>query len=110
MYDSQNIKYKHYGRSRSTFVIARLLLQSQEVDALGALNRQAESPVPDELHQRAEGAADTEGNGVVQRLLEAIVVEEDTGGGVDVGVGVLGLRGVSTYQAAGDYYIPFRAR
>lgn len=67
------------------------LQETEEVDALGALNRHAQGAVPDELDQRSEGATDTEGDGIVQGLLEAIVVKEDTGGGVDVRVGVLGL-------------------
>lgn len=77
------------------------LLQSQEIDALGALNRQAERAVPDELHQGPKSTADTKGNCIVKRLLEAVVIEEDTRGSVHVGVWVLGLRSVSTSQASG---------
>lgn len=69
------------------------LQQTQEVDALRALNGHAHGTIPDELDQGSEGTADTESDGVVQGLLEAVVVEEDTRNGVDVGVGVLGLYG-----------------
>jgi hypothetical protein len=67
------------------------LKQTQQVDALGALDRHAHGTIPDELDQGSEGTADTESDGVVQGLLEAVVVEEDTGDGVDVRVGVLSL-------------------
>ena len=67
------------------------LHQTQQVDALGPLDGETQSAIPDELDERTQSTADTEGDGVVQRLLEAVVVEEDAGGGVDVGVGVLGL-------------------
>lgn len=67
------------------------LQQTQEVDALGALDGHTHGTVPDELDQRSEGTADTESDGVVEGLLEAVMMEEDTGDGVDVGVGVLGL-------------------
>ena len=69
-----------------------LFLQTQQVDALGSLDGQTQGAVPDQLHQRAQRAADTEGHGVVQRLLEAVVVEEHARGGIDVRVGVLGLK------------------
>ena len=46
---------------------------------------------PDELGEGAQAARDTKGGGVVERLVEAVVVEEDAGAAVDVGVGVLGL-------------------
>lgn len=65
--------------------------QTEEVDGLGSLNGQSESSAPDKLSQRTKGAADTKGDGVVERLLEAVVVEENTRGSVDVGVRVLGL-------------------
>lgn len=68
------------------------LQETQEVNALGTLDGHAQGTVPDELDQGSESAADTKGDGVVQGLLEAVVVEEDTRGGVDVGVGVLGLQ------------------
>lgn len=72
---------------------ADLLEDAGKVDALGPLNGQAEGAVPDELGERAEAAADAESGSVVERLLEAVVVEENAGGAVDVGEGVLCLRG-----------------
>ena len=70
----------------------RLFLEkAQEVDALGALNGHAKNAIPNQLGQRAKSTADTEGDGVVKRLLEAKVMEEDTAGGIDVGVWVLSL-------------------
>lgn len=84
--------------SRGTFdVLSLFLQQALEVDALGALDGHAQGTVPDELDEGSEGTADTEGDGVVQGLLEAVVVEEDTRGGVDVGVGVLGLRDCQSF-------------
>lgn len=84
--------------SSGTFnVLGLFLQQALEVDALGALDGHAQGTVPDELDQGSEGTADTEGNGVVQGLLEAVVVEKDTGGGVDIGVGVLGLRDCQSF-------------
>ena len=74
------------------FTVERLFLQqTKEVDALGALDGHTHGAVPDELDQGSKGTANTESDGVVEWLLEAVVVEEDTGDGVDVGVGVLGL-------------------
>ena len=71
--------------------IRQSFFQAQEVDALRTLNGQAEGTVPDELDQRAQGTADTEGDGVVEGLLESIVVEKDTRGGINVGMRVLSL-------------------
>lgn len=65
--------------------------KTQKVDGLGTLDRQSQSTAPDKLSQRTQSTAHTERYGVVQGLLEAVVVEEDTGGGIDVGVGVLSL-------------------
>lgn len=67
------------------------LQQARNVDTLGTLDGETKGPVPDELDKRSKGTANTESNGVVQRLLEAVMVEEDTGCGIDVGVRVLGL-------------------
>jgi hypothetical protein len=67
------------------------LEQAQEVDALRALNGHAKNAIPDQLGQGAKSTAHTESDGVVKRLLETIVVEEDTAGRVDVGIWVLGL-------------------
>lgn len=57
-------------------------------ERLGALEGHAEGAVPDELGGDTEGARDTEQDGVVVLLVEAVVGEEDTGVGVDVGPGV----------------------
>mgnify|MGYP007135338112 CR=1 FL=1 len=62
-----------------------------EVDALGPLDGQTQSTIPDELGERAKTTRDTKGGGVVQGLSEAVVVEEYTGRRVDVRIGVLGL-------------------
>lgn len=68
-----------------------LLQETLEVDALGALNGETQGAVPDELGEGTQTTRDTKGGGVVQGLVEAVVVEEDTGAAVDVGVRVLGL-------------------
>lgn len=68
---------------------------SLEVDALGALNRQAKGTIPDQLSKRTKATADTKGCGVVKCLLEAVVVEEDTGAGVNIREWILGLICVS---------------
>lgn len=84
------------GGARST----RLFLQqTEQVDALRTLDGHAQGAVPDQLDQGTESTADTEGDGVVEGLLETVVVEEDAGGGVDVGVGVLGLEAVSVLRS-----------
>lgn len=68
-----------------------MLEKTLEVDALGALNGETKSAVPDELGKRTKTTGDTERGGVVEGLFEAVVVEEDTRRGIDVGVRVLGL-------------------
>lgn len=60
-------------------------------ERLGALEGHAEGAVPDELGGDTEGARDTEEDGVEVLLVEAVVGEEDTGVGVDVGPGVCGV-------------------
>lgn len=60
-------------------------------ERLGPLNRGTHGAVDDELGKDAERAGNTEEDGVVRLLGEAVVLEEDTGVGVDVGVRVLGL-------------------
>lgn len=69
-----------------------LVQDALKVNALRALDGQTQCAIPDELCERSETTADTEGSSVVERLLEAVVVEEDTRGGVYVRVGVLSLR------------------
>jgi hypothetical protein len=73
-------------------LFADLVKNTLEVNRLGALNRQAQRPVPDELCKRSKTTADTKGGRVVKCLGEAVVVEKNARRRVDVGVGVLGLR------------------
>ena len=60
-------------------------------ETLGALNGRTESTVNDQLGQDTQSTGDTEENGVVVGLGQTVVLEEDTGVGVDVREGVLGL-------------------
>ena len=60
-------------------------------ERLGPLNGGTDGTVDDELRKDTERTGDTEEDGVVVLLGEAIVLQEDTGVGVDVGVRVLGL-------------------
>ena len=55
------------------------------------LNGGTDGAVDDKLGKDTNGAGDTEENSVVVGLGETVVLEEDTGVGIDVGVGVLGL-------------------
>ena len=52
-----------------------------------------ESTIPDELSGNTKGTGNTKEDGVELHLVEAVVGEEDTRVGVDVGPGVLGLAG-----------------
>lgn len=45
----------------------------------------------DKLSERIEVMGNIEGGGVVEGFVEFVVVEEDVGGGVDVGIGVFGF-------------------
>lgn len=88
--------------------------ETQEVDGLGALNGQSQCSAPDELGQRTQGTAHAECDSVVEGLLEAVMVEQDTRGGVDVRMRVLGLFFVSISsknrsRLERSKYIPFRA-
>ena len=58
---------------------------------LGALEGEAKTAGPDEVSEAAERAGDSEEDGVVLHLGEAVVLEEDTRVGINVGPGVLGL-------------------
>lgn len=69
----------------------RKLQQPLQIDTLRPFNRQSKGSIPDQLRQGAETARDAEGGGVVERVVEAVVVEEHAGGGIDVWVGVFGL-------------------
>jgi hypothetical protein len=77
---------------------ADLLKDTLEVDALGALDGQTQCPVPDELCEGAEATADTESRSVIQRLVEAVVVEQHTRRRIDVRERVLGLVHWSVYR------------
>lgn len=68
-----------------------LLKETLQVDALGPLDGQTKRAVPDELREGAKAARYAEGGGIIQRLVEAVVVEEHAGAAVDIRVGVLGL-------------------
>jgi hypothetical protein len=70
-------------------------------EGLGALNGHAKSTVDDQLGQDTKGTGHTEQDGVVVSLGQTVVLEEDTGVGIDVGVGVLGLA-VLGQNAGGD--------
>lgn len=65
--------------------------ETLEVDTLWSLDRETKGTAPDKLGEWAKSTADTEGDGVVKRLLEAVVVEEDTGSSINIRVRVLGL-------------------
>ena len=58
---------------------------------LRPLDRGTDGTVDDELGQHTNGTRDTEEDGVEALLGQAVVLEQDTGVGVNVGVGVLGL-------------------
>lgn len=60
-------------------------------ERLGALDGHAQSTVDDQLGQDTQGSRHTEQDGVVVGLGQAVVLQEDTRVGVDVGVRVLGL-------------------
>lgn len=58
---------------------------------LGPFDGEAEGAGPDQGREDAQGAGDSEEDGVVVHLLHAEVLEEDSGVGVHVGPGVLDL-------------------
>lgn len=60
-------------------------------ERLRALNGHADGAVDDELGKDTESAGNTEEDGVEVLLGEAVVLEENTGVSVDVGVGILRL-------------------
>jgi hypothetical protein len=61
-------------------------------ETLGAFNGSAQSAVDDELRKHSERSRDTEENGIVARLRQTVVLQENTGVCVDIRPGVLGLR------------------
>lgn len=60
-------------------------------ERLWTLDWSTDSTVNDELRKDTNGAGNTEENGVVAGLGETVVLEEDTGVGIDVWIWVLGL-------------------
>mgnify|MGYP005989195041 CR=1 FL=1 len=60
-------------------------------EGLGALNGGTNSAVDDQLGKDTNGARNTEEDGVVVGLSQAVVLEQNTRVGIDVGEGVLGL-------------------
>lgn len=60
-------------------------------EGLGALDGGTDSSVNDQLGKDTNGTRNTEEDGVVVGLGQAVVLEQDTGVSVDVGVRVLGL-------------------
>lgn len=60
------------------------LQQALQIDALGSFNRQPQRPIPDQLRQRPQPARDAKCGGVVERLVEAVVVEQHAGPAVHV--------------------------
>ena len=77
-------KYLHQGHASNQAL--------QFCSSLGSLlNAKAKCAIPDQLCQWAKTSANTEGGSVVQRVVETVVVEQNTRAAVDVGEGVLGL-------------------
>ena len=70
-------------------------------EGLGALNGHTKGTVDDQLGQDTNGTGHTEQDGVVVSLGQTVVLEEDTGVGIDIGVRVLGLA-VLGQNAGGD--------
>lgn len=78
-------------RQKSNLKLGHDLGPLLRAEGLGALDGRADCAVDDELREDTDGAGNTEEDGVVAGLGEAVVLEEDTGVGIDVGEGVLGL-------------------
>ena len=74
--DTTTLKYWY--RHITPPLCAHLVQDALKVDALGSLNRQSQRPVPDELRKRPKSTADTERRRVVERLLESVMVEENS--------------------------------
>lgn len=75
-------------RDTSLELASKHLLDSLGRVRLGALEGHAEGTVPDKLGSNTKGTRDTKEDGVEVLLVEAVVGEEDTRVGVDVGPGV----------------------
>lgn len=90
-------KFLHILLAIEHVAVTRLQLSTNQLgvslgaERLGPLNGGTDGTVNDKLGKDTERAGYTEEDGVVVLLSEAVVLEEDTGVGVDVGVGVLGL-------------------
>jgi hypothetical protein len=52
--------------------------QPLQIDTLWSLDGHAQSTIPDKLGQRSQASAHTEGDSVVQRIFEAVVMEQHT--------------------------------
>jgi hypothetical protein len=61
---------------------------------MGERRTSTKGTIPDELCSNTKGTGDTEEDGVVLHLGEAVVGEEDTRVGINVGPGVLGFAGL----------------
>ena len=99
-YTESRLVLSHLSDSSTTFShLIKSRLQSStnklgvslSAERLGPLDRGTDGTVDDKLGKDTERAGHTEEDGVVALLGEAVVLEEDTGVGVDVGVRVLGL-------------------
>lgn len=85
-----------YARDRVFLGTADLVSTKHLLEVGGAVRlwtfqRHAQSTVPDQLSSNTQGTRDTKEDGVVVLFLQAIVLEQDTRVGVDVGPRVLGL-------------------
>ncbi|KAI6759071.1 hypothetical protein HG531_013832 [Fusarium graminearum] len=88
-------------RSKDILTLLNKLSPLVSGEGLGSLDGGTESAVNDELGKDTNGTGDTEEDGVVVSLSETVVLEEDTGVGVNVRVGVLGLA-VLSEDTGGD--------
>lgn len=66
--------------------------ESLQIHTLRSLNWQTQRSVPDELCKGPKASTDTESDRVVEWLLESIMMEQDSRSGIDIRVGVFGLR------------------
>lgn len=78
-----------------------LLGKSLGRERLGALDRSTDSTVNDDLRKDTKSTSNTEQNGVEVLLSKTVVLQQDTGVGVDIGPGVFDLL-VSTQDLGGD--------
>lgn len=71
-------------------------------ERLGALDGGTDGAVDNQLGKDTNGAGHAEQNSVVAGLGQTVVLQENTGVGIDVGEGVLGLA-VLSQDARGDF-------